>query len=141
MGDIELLVIPKPLPMMDMFSNVMGQGDSLLPLLPGLGLIPRLNIKGHTTMGPKNKLLLHTPSGIPVDLFSTEARYWGMALAVRTGDSLFNIRLMQRLLLDGCHGHAYGGITDRHGVEHDVPDEETLFAFAGWAFQEPQDRG
>ena len=73
--------------------------------------------------------MVHVPSGIPIDVFSTSAQNWGMSAVVRTGPKEFNIRLMQRFRQLGMTGHAYGGVTGRDGII-ECPDEETVFRIA-----------
>jgi DNA polymerase (family 10) len=129
-GDIELLVIPR--------ANYL---DKLLyDLMMRNILAMRLNKRGSKTYGPKNKLLLHVSSGIGVDIFSVDARNWGMALFVRTGPAEWNIKAMSRFQELGLRGHAYGGISDSGGNEIDCPDEETVFRYLGWAYVPPERR-
>ena len=138
-GDIELLCIPKP-------SDSLFFTDLLDAMLKGLlGAEPPLlsyrpNIKGSVIYGQKNKLLIHVQSGIPVDIFSTDAKNFGMAWLVRTGSAEFNIRVMARFKELRMHGHAYGGITGTQGQEIDCPTEEVVFKHLGWGFIEPKDR-
>ena len=144
-GDLELLAIPRyGAPLLDMFSRAMAPLDLLtgeVDYLIAKGLFTkRLSSAGHAAYGPLNKLLVHVPTGIPVDLFTTEARYWGMALVVRTGPAEFNMRLMARYKSFGAAGHAYAGVTDERGTERDCPDEETVFALAGWNWIPPERR-
>ena len=142
--DLELLAIPTPFQARDMFGRPTESRtpfDQLLDSLIADGklLRKRPNKNGHYTYGDKNKLLLHVPTGLPVDVFSTEARYWGMAMVVRTGPADFNKRLMSRFQEQGMRGHAYGGVSSRHG-EHDCPEEEEVFRLAGWPYTDPRER-
>ena len=90
--------------------------------------------------GPANKLLLHVPSGISVDLFSTTSRNWGMALAIRTGPADFVVRMMARFKTLGMRGHASRGVTGPDGSEIDCPDEARVFELAGWPMTPPERR-
>ena len=136
-GDIELLCIPNP-------TENLFFGDTLDEAIKGLiadGVLSyRPNIKGSIIYGPKNKLLVHVASGIPLDVFSTDAKNLGMAMVVRTGSADFNKRMMQRFIDLGMRGHAYGGITSRNGTEIECPDEETVFRHLGWDYIEPERR-
>ena len=100
----------------------------------------RPNRNGGTAFGPQNKFLVHVDTGIPVDIFSTDARNWGMALLVRTGPADFCKAVMARFQYLGMAGHAYGGVT-RNGETVDCPDEETVFALLGWPYLSPERRG
>jgi len=102
-------------------------------------LAMRLNKRGSRTYGPKNKLMVHLPSGMAVDIFSSTEENWGMALFVRTGPKEWNIRAMSRLRELGMQGHAYGGIS-RSDSELNCPDEETVFRYLGWSYVPPEER-
>lgn len=137
-GDIELLCIPK----VDIEQVFMvDRLDATLTSLMMTGLLDyRLNKLGRKTYGPQNKLMVHLPSGIGVDVFSTEERYFGMALIVRTGSLEFNKDIMTRFQEMKMQGHAYGGVTDRYGEDRDCPDEDTVFRFLGWQWIPPEKR-
>ena len=136
-GDIELLCIPKA------GDNAFYHDDLdevLRAMMACQRLAPRPSKIGTHTYGPKNKLLVHVPSGIPVDVFSTDAKNWGMAFVVRTGPAELNIRMMARFKSIGFAGHAYGGVTNRQGQEIECPDEETVFRLLGWPYMPPEQR-
>lgn len=77
-GDIELLCIPKYIAGVDRL-------DAKIQTMIYFDLLGyRLNKLGRKVYGPKNKLLVH-PSGIGVDIFSTDELCWPVALVVRTG--------------------------------------------------------
>lgn len=107
-------------------------GDGIAELERTGVLAKRLNVNGHTTFGPLNKLMVHLPTGIPVDIFSTTAENWGMSLMVRTGSKAWNIRMMARFKAMGMAGHAYGGVTDANGREISCPTEEGVFRLLKW---------
>ena len=145
-GDIELLAIPRLGKALDLWGpgiTPMG-GASLLDLrvveLIKRGVFAyRLDARGRRTFGPLNKLLVHVASGIPVDLFSTTAQNWGLALLVRTGPKEFNVRVMSRFRELGMAGHAYGGVTVNE-AEAPCPNEVDVFALLGWPFIPPERR-
>ena len=76
-----------------------------------------LKAKSRCTFGPLNKLLLHTATGIPVDVFSAIPRNCGMALMVRTGHRERNVQMIYRFRALAMRGHAYGGVTGSKGRE------------------------
>ena len=141
-GDIELLCVPKPSGL-DLFGRqVLGdnQLDRRCRELIEAGILGyRPNRVGAVTFGPQNKLLVHRPTGIPVDVFSTEASNWGMALVVRTGPAGFNTWMMKRFRQLQMLGHAYGGVS-RDGEELPCPTEELVFELMEWPWVRPEDR-
>ena len=134
-GDIEFVCIPKLGPLgndtLDIFLRQQ--------IADGV-LAHRLSVTGHRTYGPLNKLLVHVPSGIPLDIFATTAENIGMALVVRTGPREFNVRMMTRFQNLGLRGEAYGGIRGTDGQRNNCPDEETVFRALGWPYTEPWER-
>ena len=142
-GDIEIVCIPKFRERFDLFGEPV-QGASLLDercveLARENILEYRPNARGAVIFGPLNKLLVHQPTGMPVDIFSTTADNWGMTLAVRTGPKTFCIRMMRRFRDLGFRGHPYGGVT-RGRDEYGCPTEEQLFELLGWDYLAPGSR-
>jgi len=133
-GDIELLCIPRYVDGVDQLDRELGA----LAIQRILAL--RRNKRGSTTYGPKNKLMVHVPSGIGVDIFSCTEGNWGMALFVRTGPKEWNIRAMSRFRELGMQGHAYGGISLSDGSELNCLDEAIVFRYLGWAYIPPERR-
>ncbi len=83
-GDIELLVIPKYVGGVDIL-------DAKIQTMIYYDMLGyRLNKLGSKVYGPKNKLMVHIPSGIGLDVFSTTAECWPVALVVRTGGKVTN---------------------------------------------------
>lgn len=134
-GDVELVFIPRP-------ASLGFYADAVDELIRSEGspFMLRPAINGATTYGPKNKLLIHKPSGINVDLFATEERYFGMSLLVRTGPQSFCVKVMSHFKGMGWAGHAYGGATNRNGEEVEFPTEEGVFKVLGWQWIEPRER-
>ena len=46
--------------------------------------------KGRRAYGPKKKFMVHAPSGIGVDIFTTDNQCWAIALVVTTGGDMTN---------------------------------------------------
>ncbi|MBI4305171.1 MAG: hypothetical protein HY678_02530 [Chloroflexi bacterium] len=126
-GDVEIVCIPKA-GRVDLFGTVLSDQitDYLASQIGGGRCEKRPNIRGITTFGPANKLLLY--GGFPVDVFSTTVRNWGMSMFIRTGPAEWNIKAMQTFQCLGMEGHSYGGVTGKDGREIDCPDE-ALIAF------------
>ena len=92
------------------------------------------DLRGRATLGPKNKYLVHVPTGAAVDVFSTPAENWGMLYFVRTGSADFIRKAMQRFIKLGKRGHAYGGVTLKDGTE------EKVFELLELPWNEPAER-
>ena len=141
-GDIELLCISSPGPA-DMFGQpIIKQSplDLRCAYLINQGILaPRPSKIGAVTIGPLNKLLVNPATGIGVDVFTTTAENWGMAMVVRTGPAGFNVRVMSRFIELGMKGHAYGGVT-RKGEELQCPTEESVFELLEWEYLDPWQR-
>ena len=91
--------------------------------------------------GPKNKLLLHKPSGIGVDVFSTTEECWPVAMVVRTGGKATNIEISRRAQERGLRFHAYGrGFTRADGSELVCFSEREVFMAVGMRYLEPWER-
>ena len=143
--DIELLCASKVTSAADLFGRAVTSWrflDKKLDALVADGSVlkKRADKSGRYSYGEHNKLLVHVPSGIPVDLFSSSTKNWGMSLVVRTGPKEFNVRMMSRFRELGMPGHAYGGVTDQGGAEIECPDEETVFRLLGWPGMPPERR-
>ena len=133
-GDIEFLCIPK-------FVDTIDQLEREIGYLMHLQILDyRLNKRGRRVYGPKNKLLLHTPSGIGIDIFSTTEECWWVSLVVRTGGKKTNIRISMAAQERGYQFHAYGsGFTTPNG-EIICHSEREVFEAVGLPYREPWER-
>ena len=140
-GDIELLCIPKS---SDELALAMPDGlDYVLKRFIDQGnhFRLRVNHKGRPIgYGKTNKFLVHIQSRIPVDIFSTSSRDWGMALFIRTGPAEYIVKAMRRFRELGLFGHASGSITNQQGLILDCPDEQAVFSRLKWDYVEPEKR-
>lgn len=134
-GDIELLCIPKYVAGVDML-------DAKIQTLIQLNVLDyRLSKLGSRVYGAKNKLMLHVPSGIGVDVFSTTEECWPVALVVRTGGKRTNKEIAYRALERGMSFHAYGrGFTQADGSELICQSEAAVFKAVGLAYLVPWER-
>jgi DNA polymerase/3'-5' exonuclease PolX len=145
-GDIELLYIPRVEPAKnpaDFFGAMdINLADHAIADLESRHLLARrLNARGHTTFGPSNKLMVHVPSGIPVDLFTARRENWFNLLVCRTGPAESNMRIAQAAIGRGWRWNPYGpGFTRPGGEEHPCTSEEDVFNFVGLRYLEPQAR-
>ncbi len=133
-GDIELLCIPKYVVGADML-------DAKIQTMIYFDMLGyRLNKLGSKVYGPKNKLLVHLPSGIGLDVFSTTAECWPVALVVRTGGKVTNQRIATAALRKGYRFHAYGsGFSTRRGGII-CRTEREVFEAVNLPYKEPWER-
>lgn len=133
-GDIEVLCIP-------MFASGIDQLDKTIRALVTQGRLDfRRNKLGSRVYGPKNKLMVHLPSGIGVDIFSTTPENWAVSLVVRTGGAETNKSIAMAAIRKGWHLKAYGyGFSTPNG---DVvcQSERDVFEFVGLRYKEPWER-
>ena len=135
-GDIDLVVIPKAA---ESAFGIDALYEGLRRLITNGILIERLNKRDRVTWGLLNKAMVHIPTGIPVDIYSTTPENWGMTMVVRTGPAWRNIRMMAWFKQLGMAGHASAGVT-KGGVEMPCPDEETVYRLLGWPYTQPEKR-
>lgn len=133
-NDLELLCIPKYLDGVDQLD------EEIKKLMAEELLGYRRNVRGSIAYGPKNKLLVHLPSGVGVDIFSTDSECWWVSLAVRTGGEITNKRVAMAAIRKGWHLQAYG-----HGFSTPQGDvvcqsEEEVFRAVGLPYLPPERR-
>ena len=144
-GDVELVFVPRIESRKDgLFDSV--DTDLAVERIEGLlqlGVLEkRPNVRSVFTWGPKNKLAIHQPSGIPVDLFACPESKWWVTLVVRTGPMELNIRLCESARKHGLGFNAYGeGFTDlKTGKIIPATSERHVFELAGLPYLEPEAR-
>jgi DNA polymerase/3'-5' exonuclease PolX len=113
-------------------------------------LAKRQNVNGSEMWGPKNKLAIHVPSGIPVDLFAATEENWWNYLVCRTGGADNNREIAMTAQRKGWQWNPYGpGFTpvmpdgrtrDYSRESHTVTSEQDVFTFLGLPYLEPKDR-
>ncbi|KKM92421.1 hypothetical protein LCGC14_1218690 [marine sediment metagenome] len=133
-GDIELLCIPKYVGGVDQVDREIG----FLFIQRLLGY--RLNKKGSKVYGPKNKLMVHVPTGLGVDIFSTTEECWPVAMVVRTGGKQTNIRISMAAIRKGWHLRAYGSGFSTPDGDVICRSERDVFEFVGLPYQRPEER-
>jgi DNA polymerase/3'-5' exonuclease PolX len=104
----------------------------------------RETVKDSKAYGPKNKLLVHVASGIPVDLFVATEENWYNLLVCRTGPVVSNIRISQKAKALGLKWNPYGagftGICANAVGEIRIQSEREVFDHVGIEYREPQER-
>jgi len=148
-GDIEIVYVPKFVdgtPPGELVERSIDLSIGKIWNLIDVGvLVRRQNTNGSDTFGPRNKLMRHVQSQIPVDLFATDERSWANYLVCRTGPAAFNIRVANRARALGWKWHPYdAGFSRQRGlgvVEWQIiRSEEQLFEFLGWQYCQPWER-
>lgn len=144
-GDIEILYIPRMSQRPDgLFDQrLVSVADEVIDQLLANGFFAKRPSKtGVYAWGEANKLGIHVPSGIPVDLFSTSQVRWWVSLVVRTGSRETNLRLTTGANHLNRSLNAYGyGVTDRKtGIVTAANSEEDVFSLCGVPFLAPDKR-
>jgi DNA polymerase/3'-5' exonuclease PolX len=147
-GDIEMVYIPKieqrPDPG-DLLGNPIPVNlvDLVLDEWLKTGKISkRTGPEGGTAWGPKNKLAVHTASGIPLDFFATEESCFYSLLVCRTGPKEFNTKVCCRAIELFEKWNPYRGFEDRMtgDLRFQPRSEEELFSHLGWNYLEASKR-
>lgn len=135
-GDVEFLYISRtevrPDPA-DMFASItVSLADEAIAALEKSGVLERRrNVKGSEMYGPKNKLMRHRATGLPVDLFAATRENWWNYLVCRTGPAESNTRIAQAAQARGWQWNPYGAGFSRAGETHAIGSEAEVFAFVG----------
>lgn len=143
-GDIEILLIPKTemrqVGLFDLEPFDLAHEELNRRLSCGW-LEKRKGENGTTSWGPKNKLAIHTGTGIAVDFFTTTPENWWVSLVIRTGGKETNLKLTNGALAKGMHLNAYGsGITLQNQQVIPARGERHVFELCGVPYQQPEDR-
>lgn len=157
--DIEVVAIPKLVPVTDMFGIVvpMPETNLLETCIEGVCEGDWAYDAVHKRNGPRYKRLRHV-SGIACDLFITDSRRWGVIYTLRTGPSEFSQALVTlarkqgKRVNDGLlHNHRFiWNMTRDAEVPCDkgercpliipTPEEIDFFTALGVRFLEPSQR-
>ena len=146
-GDVEILYVPKfitgPDPD-DLFGiKTFNTVDEIIFRLEHDGILHRRkNVNGSEMFGDKNKLMVHTNTGIPVDLFSTTLDCWHNYLVCRTGPADSNALIAVKANRIGHRWNPYGRGFTEIGTGEIIPmdSEESVFSFVGIPYQSPEAR-
>ena len=149
-GDVEIVYVPR-LETVETAADLLGEPgpserrnlfDVELDRLIRDGVLEkRLNKLDRATWGPENKLAVHRPTGVPVDLFSTSFSAWWSYVVCRTGSAQTNTRIATEALRKGWRWHPTAGhFTDVMGKKVWIQSEEDVFRLVGLPYLEPKDR-
>jgi DNA polymerase (family 10) len=144
-GDVEILYISKtevrPDPQ-DMFARLtVNLADEAIAALEKSGVLERRrNVNGSEMYGPKNKLMRHRATGLPVDLFAATPDNWFNYLVCRTGPADSNTRICLAAQARGWKWNPYGAGFARGDETRAMHSEAEVFAFVGLPYVPPKDR-
>lgn len=144
-GDVEIVYIPKeelrPDPK-DLFASIkVNRADEVIAdLEASYTLVRRKNVNGSEMFGPKNKLMGHRSTGIPVDLFSADEANWWNYLVCRTGPAESNTRICMAAQARGWKWNPYGPGFSRGEEMRPMHSEEEVFEFVGLPYLPPEER-
>jgi DNA polymerase (family 10) len=143
-GDIEIVYIPSfETRLADLLGGTVEANiaNERIEYLVSAGVLAkRPSVKGTFAWGAKNKLAVHR-SGIPVDLFATDAASWANYLVCRTGPVESNIRIAEAAKRKGWKWNPYGtGFSNARGERHGVESEREVFEFVGLPYLAPEER-
>lgn len=150
-GDIEIVYIPRRERRQDGEDLFGGEGhvvdlaaEAVSRLEAGGILGRRPDRLGRTTFGPRNKLMLHLPSGMPVDLFAAEEDSWANVLACRTGPAALNTLVAMAARRRGLQWNPYGpgfsGGGEGGGGRRMARTEREVYRIVGLPYLEPWER-
>jgi len=151
--DINLLCIPtegKPIPLVycdlvDLISDplpefddvdTIGQEVTELMLQGVLGFRPT----GRRAYGPKKKFMVHAPSGMGVDILSTDAQCWAVALVVTTGGDMTNKRIASAARRKGWRFRTSEDGFDTADIHITCSTEIEVFEAVGLPYLPPEQR-
>lgn len=139
-GDVECLYISRTeVRPRDLFDRVtVSLADDAIAALEKSGVVDRrLSVLGSQTYGPKNKLLLHVETGLPIDLFAATHENWFNYLVCRTGPTASNVRIAAAAKARGWQWNPYGPGFSRAGELVKMDSEKAVFEFVNLPFFEP----
>lgn len=143
-GDIELLFVPRHSERPDgLFDTktVDVCGEVVENLVRQGVLAMRPNVNGSFTWGERNKLAVHVPTGIPVDLFGTSEANWWVSLVIRTGSKETNLALTTGANKQNASLMAYGcGVKWSDGSVTPATSEQHVFEMCRVPYKEPPQR-
>lgn len=145
-GDVEIVYIPRIEEEhngWDLFAPLVpvNRLDEELERLQAQRIIRRRrNRAGHEMYGPKNKLVVHLRTGIPIDFFATDELNWFNYLVCRTGGARNNIEIATAAQRKGWTWNPYGSGFSRQGEQVHVNSESEVYEFVGLPWKEPRER-
>lgn len=144
-GDLEILYIAKTelrRDPFDMFGTItVDLAEETIATLEKSGILERRqNVKGSESYGPKNKLMRHCATGLPVDLFAATPLNWWNYLVCRTGPAESNMLICLAARARGWKWNPYGAGFSHEGEIRPMTSEAEVFEFVGLPYLKPESR-
>ena len=95
---------------------------------------------GRRAYGPKKKFMVHAPSGIGVDIFTTDNQCWAVALVVTTGGDTTNKSIATGAQKKGWRFRASGDGFDTLNSHITCTTEREVFEAVGLPYLSPEQR-
>ena len=133
--DLVDLIGGDPLPEFDDVDTI-DQEVTELMLQGVLGFRPT----GKRAYGPKKKFMVHTPSGMGVDILSTDAQRWPVALVVRTGGDTTNRCIATAARKKGWHFRTFADGFDTPDGHITCSTEREVFEAVCLPYLPPEQR-
>jgi DNA polymerase/3'-5' exonuclease PolX len=135
--DIELVAIPRFIPLLDIFGQVAGYRNLLNERVEDLRLVLDKN-------GDRYKKIIYTEE-LNCDLFIVlPPAQWGVIFTIRTGSADFSHRIVTARKYGGCMPSdctcKNGAIHDKYGRIIPMPEEMDFLNFLGLGWIEPEKR-
>jgi len=96
--------------------------------------------KGRRAYGPKKKFMVHAPSGIGVDIFTTDNQCWYVALVVTTGGDTTNKSIATGAQKKGWRFRTSGDGFDTLNSHITCTTEREVFEAVGLPYLSPEQR-
>ncbi len=133
--DICHLVDPIPVPGFEDTDPI--DDEVMVMMVEGvLGFRP----KGKRAYGPKKKFMVYAPSGIGVDVFTTDNQCWYVALVVTTGGDMTNRRIATAARKKGWRFRTSGDGFDTPNSHITCTTEREVFEAVGLPYLSPEQR-
>lgn len=144
-NDIEILLIPKLAVIPDPENMFPDPSDMALLQIEALiqnGVLEkRKKSNGTVTYGSRTKLLIHSPTQTPVDIFTCDERRWVNCLFSRTGGKTSNISVAAGAKRRGLAWKPFdAGFQTGDGRMIEIKTEEEIFRIVGLPYISPHKR-
>ena len=96
--------------------------------------------KGRRAYGPKKKFMVHAPSGIGVDIFTTDNQCWAIVLVVTTGGDTTNKSIATGAQKKGWRFRTSGDGFDTLNSHITCTTEREVFEAVGLPYLSPEQR-
>jgi DNA polymerase/3'-5' exonuclease PolX len=147
-GDIEIILVPLIIEgiidgELNIHPSKINRSEEKIEELISKGVLSyRYKKDGTKSFGERVKLLLHTKSQIPVDLFTCTSKEWMNNLVSRTGGKQTNIAIASQAKKRGWNWLPFNEGFKHKGTQeiYHPKSEREVFEFVNLPYLEPQER-